>query len=217
MMRSRVSLRLIGALVATVLGIAAAAAQSAPSDYYKGKTLTIIVGTPPGGGYDGYARLLGRYMGRHLPGTPNVVVAEQCRAPVARWLRLISHVSRRRTGPILLRRWRRSHSVRSSVMPTKLNYDPIRVNYLGSAMSDIQLCFVGPEAPAQSFEDMFKTEVMIGGTQAKCHRRRGADPPQQCPRHEVQGRVRLSGIARDHSGDAEGRNPRHVRHRLDRP
>src|SRR5690348_649909 len=47
-----------------------AAAQPAPS----GKQLTIIVGTPVGGGYDAYARLVGRHFGRFLPGNPTIVV-----------------------------------------------------------------------------------------------------------------------------------------------
>src|SRR5262245_58161373 len=44
------------------------------ADFYKGKTVAIIVGFGPGGGYDLYARLLSRHLGRHIPGSPNVVV-----------------------------------------------------------------------------------------------------------------------------------------------
>ncbi len=51
---------------------AAACAQSAP--FYQGKTMRIIVGFTPGGLYDVYARLLARYMGKHIPGNPNIIV-----------------------------------------------------------------------------------------------------------------------------------------------
>ena len=44
------------------------------ADFYKGKTVTIIVGYTAGGGYDLYARALARHMGRHLPGNPNFIV-----------------------------------------------------------------------------------------------------------------------------------------------
>jgi tripartite-type tricarboxylate transporter receptor subunit TctC len=44
------------------------------ADFYKGKTINVIVGFGPGGGYDLYARALGRSMGKHIPGNPNVVV-----------------------------------------------------------------------------------------------------------------------------------------------
>ncbi len=50
------------------------APASASQDFYMGKTLTIVVGFTPGGGYDANARLLSRHIGNHIPGRPNVVV-----------------------------------------------------------------------------------------------------------------------------------------------
>src|SRR5262245_9433086 len=50
-----------------------ARAQSV-ADFYRGKTVTLIVGYSTGGGYDTYARILARHIGRHLPGQPAVVV-----------------------------------------------------------------------------------------------------------------------------------------------
>ena len=44
------------------------------SDFYRGKTIRIVVGFSPGGGYDANARLLSRYLGAHIPGRPNVIV-----------------------------------------------------------------------------------------------------------------------------------------------
>ena len=58
------------ALIAT--GLAAPACAQTP--YYEGKTVRIVVGFTPGGGYDSYARLLARHLGAHIPGKPNVVV-----------------------------------------------------------------------------------------------------------------------------------------------
>ena len=42
--------------------------------FYKGKTVTMIVGYPPGGGYDAYGRLFAAHVARHIPGNPTVVV-----------------------------------------------------------------------------------------------------------------------------------------------
>ena len=47
-------------------------AQSA-ADFYKGKTVELLIGYSGGGGYDVYARLLARHMGKHIPGNPTVV------------------------------------------------------------------------------------------------------------------------------------------------
>ena len=49
-------------------------AQAAVADFYKGKRISIFVGNHPGGGYDAYTRLLGRNIGRHIPGNPRVLV-----------------------------------------------------------------------------------------------------------------------------------------------
>jgi tripartite-type tricarboxylate transporter receptor subunit TctC len=54
---------------------AAALAQDAVADFYRGKQITIYAGSSAGGGYDTYARLLGRHLGRYVPGNPTVVVA----------------------------------------------------------------------------------------------------------------------------------------------
>jgi tripartite-type tricarboxylate transporter receptor subunit TctC len=47
---------------------------NAVEDFYKGKTINLYVGYPPGGGYDIYARLVARFIGRHIPGNPSLVV-----------------------------------------------------------------------------------------------------------------------------------------------
>jgi tripartite-type tricarboxylate transporter receptor subunit TctC len=62
---------LIAALVAFAFAIASPAAAQ---DFYRGKTVNLIVGNAAGGGYDLYARLLARYMGRYIPGEPSFVV-----------------------------------------------------------------------------------------------------------------------------------------------
>ena len=42
--------------------------------FYKGKTVRIVVGFPPGGGYDSYSRVIGRHLGKHIPGNPTVII-----------------------------------------------------------------------------------------------------------------------------------------------
>src|SRR5918912_2842137 len=48
--------------------------EKAAADFYRGKTVTIVVGFAPGGGYDISARLVAKHMGKHIPGNPNVIV-----------------------------------------------------------------------------------------------------------------------------------------------
>ncbi|HWG05414.1 MAG TPA: hypothetical protein VG271_10410, partial [Beijerinckiaceae bacterium] len=58
-----------------LLLIAGDAGAADDAFFYAGKTVTIVVGTPAGGGFDTYARLLARHLGRHIQGGPNVIVA----------------------------------------------------------------------------------------------------------------------------------------------
>jgi tripartite-type tricarboxylate transporter receptor subunit TctC len=62
-------------LLAFVFGPAPAA--QAADDFYKGKTIALVVANAAGGGYDLYARLLARHMGRHIPGEPSFIVKYQ--------------------------------------------------------------------------------------------------------------------------------------------
>ena len=55
------------ALAVSALFAAPAAAQ-APADFYKGKTISILMGTGPGGSYDLYGRTIAEHLGRHIPG-----------------------------------------------------------------------------------------------------------------------------------------------------
>src|SRR6266567_3570407 len=67
--------RLIAALALPVLAFCGAlpANAASPADFYKGRTVQVVVGFSAGGGYDLYARVLARHMGKHIPGNPSVV------------------------------------------------------------------------------------------------------------------------------------------------
>ena len=62
-------LAIAAGLIFTVVGSEARAAE-----FFKGKTIKLIVGTNPGGGYDTYARVIARHLGRNIPGNPSIIV-----------------------------------------------------------------------------------------------------------------------------------------------
>ena len=75
----RKSLPLIDRVCSVILGLAALVGLGAPvhaqdvADFYRGKRITLVIGYGPGGGYDIYARMLGRFIGAHIPGNPLIV------------------------------------------------------------------------------------------------------------------------------------------------
>src|SRR5688500_17548948 len=62
------------AALAVMLDVSAAPAQPAVADFYKGKTIAIVMGTGPGGSYDLYGRIIAEHLSRHIPGNPNIII-----------------------------------------------------------------------------------------------------------------------------------------------
>ena len=72
--------RLACLVVAAALAHEPASAQDSAAQFYKGKQITVIVGSSAGGGYDIYARLLSRHMPKYIPGNPAMVVTNMAGA-----------------------------------------------------------------------------------------------------------------------------------------
>ena len=71
-MKSRIAIA--ATMFSIVLISLSAVANGRADDFYKGKTIRFVVGAPAGGGYDTYARAIGRLLGNHIPGNPSMVV-----------------------------------------------------------------------------------------------------------------------------------------------
>src|SRR5437016_9498904 len=72
--------RLACVVVAAALAHEPASAQDSVAQFFKGKQITMIVGSSAGGGYDIYARLLARHLSKHVPGNPGIVVSNMAGA-----------------------------------------------------------------------------------------------------------------------------------------
>lgn len=149
-------------LLALIAGGVGAYAQDVAT-YYKGKTVTIVVGTSAGGGYDAYARLFARYLGKHIPGEPSIIVNNMPGAGSNIAAAYVARVAAK-DGTYIAAPFATQPLDPILEDAVDLNYDPSRVNYLGTALSDIYLCIVRPDAPATTFADMFRTQVIMGGT-----------------------------------------------------
>ena len=124
----------IAALAAALLACCWAlpvAAQDAVAQFYRGKTVTIVVGSTAGGGYDTYARLLGRYLGKHLPGEPTVVVSNMPGAGSDVAAAYVARVAAK-DGTYIAAPYASQPLDPILEDATDLNYDPSRMNYLGT-------------------------------------------------------------------------------------
>ena len=150
----------IVALAAALCFAGSAAAQDPVEEFYRGKTVSITVGSAVGGGYDGYARLVARHLGKHIPGNPTVVVQNMPGAgsnKAAGFVALQAPKDGTAIGAI-----QPGAVLRSLLSDQPLPHDPSKFVMIGSATRDVYLCLVRADAPVKSFEEIFTKEVMIG-------------------------------------------------------
>jgi tripartite-type tricarboxylate transporter receptor subunit TctC len=88
-------LRVSAVILSGALMTVTAAAPAGAEDFYAGKTIDLVVGNPPGGGFDIYARTLAQHMSRHIPGSPTMVVKNMPGAGGARAGHYVSAVAKK--------------------------------------------------------------------------------------------------------------------------
>ena len=154
--------RLAGVLLLCLLS-GAAAAQDAIAQFYTGRTLTVLIGAPPGGGYDLYGRLLAKYMPRYIPGTPSVITSNMVGAGGNLVVEYVNGVAPK-DGTVIATMAPGTLLDPLLADKTKVKFDPARLSYIGSANKEIYVCFVRSDAPAKSFADVFGTEIILGAS-----------------------------------------------------
>ena len=151
-------------IAAIALAPMAARAQNAVAQFYKGKTVTIVVGTTAGGGYDTYARFIARFMPRHIPGNPAVVVANMPGAGSNQAAQHIFHTAPK-DGT-----WIGSIFAGAVLEPligtTSVHHDPSKFQYLGSANDDVYVCLARKDASVQKFADVLEQPLIVGAGMA---------------------------------------------------
>ncbi len=154
---------LILALAPACLALAAPAAQA--EDFYKGKTVTIVVGFSPGGGYDVNARTVSRYLGKHIPGNPNVIVQNMPGAGSVTSVRYLDATAPK-DGTILTV-FNPGLVTQSIVDQEKVKLDFRKFSWIGVVTPDFRVCYgFGPNG-VKSWADMMKRKEFILGSTAK--------------------------------------------------
>ena len=149
----------LGSAVALCSALVCAPAYA--DDFYAGKTITIVVGSGAGGGYDTYARLFARHLPRPIPGRPTIVVQNM---PGAGSARAAGHLAR--IAP-------KDGTVMGIIQPGALvgplfegkpdpNYDATQFLYLGSADSSNRVCITMAESKIKTFEDAQRITTIAG-------------------------------------------------------
>ncbi len=156
------------ARLATLAGVLAAPfaqAQTSPqsvADFYRGKTINIVVGTDAGGTYDQSARMMARGLQRRIPGNPNVTVQNMGGANGIPAFNHVYNVAPR-DGTSIGAATRLS-PYEPLMGNANARYDVSKLRWLGSTASEVGVSMAWHTAPHKRAEDIFTRELVVGAT-----------------------------------------------------
>jgi tripartite-type tricarboxylate transporter receptor subunit TctC len=146
----RVRRFLAAAGCAALVPAVASAEQARP--FYAGKQLTIVVGLPPGGGADTYARLVQRYLARHIPGAPTILVQNM---PGAGSLKSVMYLNT--TAPsdgTVMVTFSSALINEALTAPERVKIDFRNYRWIGNVSEDVRVCYVWGASGVKNWQDM---------------------------------------------------------------
>ena len=156
---------LMGLAAGSILGSGAAMADPV-EDFYRGKTLQFVIRSAAGGGgYDSYARLLGRHIGKHIPGNPRVIPVNM---PGGGGIVAANYVAKvaPKDGTILTIVSQGIATDQALGLNKSLTVDLREFNWIGNMSDSNQILAVWHTSPTKTLDDAKKRETTIGTTQA---------------------------------------------------
>ena len=151
----------MGAIVLSLM-LAMAAPVAAQPDALAGKSVQMIIGFGPGGGYDLWARTVGRHIGRHLPGNPTVIAQNMPGAgsyTAASYLFNIAPKDGSVLGIIA-----RDAALGPLSGAAGARFDPTKLSWIGTPAKETNVCIAYHTAQVKTVQDLFDKQLIVGDT-----------------------------------------------------
>jgi tripartite-type tricarboxylate transporter receptor subunit TctC len=151
-------------MLAAGFGLAVAtSSQATTHDFYKGKTMRIIVGFAPGGGFDTYSRTIARHIGKHIPGSPTVIVENMDGAGSRIAANHLYKVAK--PDGLTIANFIGGILMDQILERPGAEYDALKFEYLGTPLKDNRTCTLTKASGITSMEKWMasKTPVKLGG------------------------------------------------------
>lgn len=151
---------------AAALSIFAADVSSAQSfeNYFEGKEIDLYIGFSAGGGYDTYARLVGEYMAKHIPGNPTIVARQMTGGGSRTLARFMAEVAP--SDGTAIATTEQGLPLLQTLGEGEPEFDNAAFNYIGNPIADNNLVVTWHESPIKTFEDTREQAAKMGGTAA---------------------------------------------------
>ncbi len=137
------------AVAAVTVSISPASSQTG-ADFYKGKTITYIVATSPGGGYDAYGRLVAEYMQRYLPGS-TIVVRNM---PGAGHLVGTNAIFAARPDGLTIGTFNTGLIYNQLIKHKGVRFDLTKMSWVGKAASEGRVVAIAQQSPIRTYQDL---------------------------------------------------------------
>jgi len=143
-------------------GAASPAGADAISDFYKKSRVKVIIGFPPGGGFNRGGRVVGRHIGKYIPGNPRIIVQNM---PGGGSLRSLNWLSNKapKNGTVI-GHFHSSAMREAFIGAAGVHFDPRKLYWLGSYLRERAVTFVRADSGIKTIQDVFKKPVIVGGT-----------------------------------------------------
>jgi tripartite-type tricarboxylate transporter receptor subunit TctC len=138
------------------------AAAQAPAGFYAGKTVNMIIGFGPGGGYDLWARILARHIGKHLPGNPNVLPQNLDGAGSYRAANYIYAVAPK--DGTVMGLIARDAALGPLTGAPGAQFDATKMSWLGTPTTETNVCIAYKTAQVKTAQDLLTKQLIVGDT-----------------------------------------------------
>ena len=127
------------------------------ADFYKGKTVTYIASTSPGGGYDTYARLVAEYLQKHLPGS-TVIIKNM---PGAGHIIGANAIYASPPDGLTIGIFNTGLILNQVIRKEEIRFDLAKMSWIGKAASDPRVIVIGTQSPIKSFDDLAASKTQV--------------------------------------------------------
>lgn len=149
----------IAALAGALAMVASVAWADEVEDFYSGNEVDVLIGYGPGGGYDAYARLLSRHMGKYIPGNPTMV-PENMPGGGSQMAASFVHSAAPKDGTVMVTF---APTVAVGHLTGAVSFDGRDLVWIGSVTNRVNVCVFSDDSPIDSWEDMLEKDHILGG------------------------------------------------------
>lgn len=153
---------LIGTAMIAAIAVSSSADAQSVADFYQGKRIELIVGSGSGGGYDTYARMMARYMPRHIPGHPDIIVKNMDGAGSIIAANYVYNVAAQ--DGTVIGALQRNAPIVQIMGQDGPQFEALKFQWIGSFNNEVGIIAVAKRTGVTKFEDLFEKQVTFGST-----------------------------------------------------